>query len=84
MPWSWRSSPAILSGLLVISATACTASAACQRCPRLPTGRAGLSWLRMTKFRLVTRPAIAMWACAVLLALGGVVSWLTIPKRMPG
>ena len=25
----------------------------------------------------------AMLACAVLLALGGVVSWLTIPKRMP-
>ncbi|MCW2833043.1 MAG: drug resistance transporter, EmrB/QacA subfamily [Nocardioides sp.] len=27
---------------------------------------------------------IAMVACAVLLALGGAVSWLTIPPRMPG
>ncbi len=26
----------------------------------------------------------AMLACAVLLALGGAVSWLTMPKRMPG
>ncbi|UUZ61053.1 hypothetical protein [Nocardioides sp. B-3] len=25
----------------------------------------------------------AMLACAALLALGGVVSWLTIPKRLP-
>jgi hypothetical protein len=26
----------------------------------------------------------AMVACAVLLALGGAVSWVTIPRRLPG